>query len=229
MTTHLSFGEAIRHHRLKAGLTQVELARKAEAADSYVTLLETGRRRNPGRKLVEDFADALALTGTERAEFFAAAHYTTQPVLRDLPKTAHPLVEAVQQLLSLPPESAQLSTTIRRVVGELLGAAVTRRAGSGDRRLLRAAALTGMGYFHRTPGMSGHKSSGRELTANQARLGARLSELLDILADGRVPITKRLGLADELVSLARWKRSQMTPGRPSDSEPMSRGGENAET
>jgi transcriptional regulator with XRE-family HTH domain len=153
MTAHLWFGEIIRHHRLKAGLTQVELARKAGAADSYVTLLETGRRRNPGRKVVENFADALGLTGAERAKFFAAAHYATQPVFRDLPKTAHPLVEAVQVLLSLPPESAQLSTAIRRVVGELLGAAVTRKAGPGDRRLLKAAALTGMGYFHRAPGL----------------------------------------------------------------------------
>jgi transcriptional regulator with XRE-family HTH domain len=229
MTTHLSFAEVIRHHRLKAGLTQVELARKAGAADSYVTLLETGRRRNPGRRLVEAFAAALGLTKTERAEFLAAAHYTSQPVLRDLPKTAHPLVEAVQELLALPPESAQLSTAIRRVVGELLGAAVTRKAGYEDRRLLRAAALTGMGYFHRAPGSPGQKPSSSGLTAKQAKLGARLWELLAILVDGRVPITKRLGLADELVSLARWKRSQMTPGRPPDSEPMSRGGESTGT
>ncbi len=44
MTTAQQIGAAIREHREYAGLSGRELARRAEVDQSYVSLIETGRR-----------------------------------------------------------------------------------------------------------------------------------------------------------------------------------------
>ncbi|MEU8083416.1 helix-turn-helix domain-containing protein [Micromonospora sp. NPDC049101] len=68
-----SLPELLRGHRRAAGLTQAELASRAGVGVRTVRDLERGRSVRPQRTTVELLAAALALTGTSRAAFLAAA------------------------------------------------------------------------------------------------------------------------------------------------------------
>ncbi|MEU4472766.1 helix-turn-helix domain-containing protein [Micromonospora sp. NPDC023888] len=68
-----SLPELLRGHRRAAGLTQAELASRAGVGVRTVRDLERGRSVRPQRTTVELLATALALTGTGRAAFLAAA------------------------------------------------------------------------------------------------------------------------------------------------------------
>lgn len=68
--------ELLRGHRRAAGLTQTELASRAGVGVRTVRDLERGRSIRPQRTTVELLAGALALTGTSRAAFLAAARGT---------------------------------------------------------------------------------------------------------------------------------------------------------
>ncbi|MEU8180492.1 helix-turn-helix domain-containing protein [Micromonospora sp. NPDC049044] len=68
-----SLPELLREHRRAAGLTQAELASRAGVGVRTVRDLERGRSVRPQRTTVELLATALALTGTGRAAFLAAA------------------------------------------------------------------------------------------------------------------------------------------------------------
>ncbi|HEX9039346.1 MAG TPA: AAA family ATPase [Ktedonobacterales bacterium] len=75
----LTFAQALRRARLAAGLTQGELAERAGLAVRSVSDLERGVRRAPYRDTVERLANALELTGPERALLASAARPTHQP------------------------------------------------------------------------------------------------------------------------------------------------------
>ncbi|MFG2052071.1 ATP-binding protein [Micromonospora sp. NPDC048935] len=68
-----SLPELLRGHRRAAGLTQAELASRAGVGVRTVRDLERGRSVRPQRTTVDLLAAALALTGTSRAAFLAAA------------------------------------------------------------------------------------------------------------------------------------------------------------
>jgi sugar lactone lactonase YvrE/transcriptional regulator with XRE-family HTH domain len=67
-------GALLKHHRVAARLTQEELAERAQVSVRSISDLERGRQRTPYRETVRRLADALELTGPDRAEFEAAAH-----------------------------------------------------------------------------------------------------------------------------------------------------------
>jgi len=202
------FGELLRHYRLQAGLTQVELARRAGVAPSYTTLLETGRRRNPSREVVKHFTDALGLADSDKDALYAAAGYAPS---HDAPASAprrHPVYDAMENFLKLGRGSPELPEAVERIVTELLGAATHRGAGPDARDLLRGLRLAGVGYFHSEPTEQHKKTGGSEknqLPPNQAKLASRLGKLLRLLTDWRVPVSKRIALADQLISFAEWK------------------------
>ena len=66
------FGKRLRRLREAAALTQEELARRAGLSPNAISDLERGRRRRPYPYTVRSLADALELSGEERASLFAA-------------------------------------------------------------------------------------------------------------------------------------------------------------
>ncbi|WP_246292728.1 helix-turn-helix domain-containing protein [Lentzea indica] len=77
------FGLLLRQWRQRAGLSQEALAQRAAVGIRTVRGLETGERTDPRMGTVRSLADALELTGAERAELFASAG-------RDEPVAAEP-------------------------------------------------------------------------------------------------------------------------------------------
>jgi predicted ATPase/transcriptional regulator with XRE-family HTH domain len=68
-----SLGERLRSWRMRAGLTQEELAARAGLAASAVAALERGVRRAPYPHTLATLGDALGLSPDERSAFVAAA------------------------------------------------------------------------------------------------------------------------------------------------------------
>src|SRR3954469_22555703 len=67
------FDVVLRRHRLRAKLTQEELAARAAIGVRTVRDLERGRSSRPQRTTVDLLAQALGLYGRDREEFLAAA------------------------------------------------------------------------------------------------------------------------------------------------------------
>ncbi|WP_086666043.1 XRE family transcriptional regulator [Lentzea kentuckyensis] len=91
------FGLLLRQWRQRAGLSQEALAQRAAVGIRTVRGLETGERTDPRMGTVRSLADALELTGAERAELFAAAG-RDEPVVIEPPARFDPLAEAVETL-----------------------------------------------------------------------------------------------------------------------------------
>jgi transcriptional regulator with XRE-family HTH domain len=70
----VSFGSLLRSLRTAAGMTQEELAEAARVSYRSISDLERGVSRSPRRDTARLLADALGLSGDERARFEAAAH-----------------------------------------------------------------------------------------------------------------------------------------------------------
>lgn len=90
------FGLLLRQWRQRAGLSQEALAQRAAVGIRTVRGLETGERTDPRMGTVRSLADALELTGAERAELFSAAG-RDEPVVIE-PVRFDPLAEAVETL-----------------------------------------------------------------------------------------------------------------------------------
>src|SRR5579884_1836264 len=82
----LTFGELVRRHRLAAGLTQAELAERAGISIRSVSETERNLSR-PHTYTVSRLADALALTGADRAPFEASARNRPVPPTVVAPQT----------------------------------------------------------------------------------------------------------------------------------------------
>src|SRR3954469_2674802 len=91
------FDVVLRRHRLRANLTQEELAARAAIGVRTVRDLERGRASRPQRTTVELLAAALGLAGADREAFLAAAR--GQATEEPLPPTGFlqmpPIVELI--------------------------------------------------------------------------------------------------------------------------------------
>jgi predicted ATPase/DNA-binding XRE family transcriptional regulator len=90
------FGSQLRRHRLRAGLTQEELADRAGLSPRAISALERGERRRPYPHTMRALAEALGLSEAERTEFLAIA--SRSPLTRHA--TAEPRPEFISQLPS---------------------------------------------------------------------------------------------------------------------------------
>jgi predicted ATPase/DNA-binding XRE family transcriptional regulator len=95
------FGDRLRQLRESAGLTQEELASRAGLTAKGISALERGERKRPYPHTVRSLADALDLSGEERASFVNSAPSRSasevpampaEPVLAALPVPPTPLV-----------------------------------------------------------------------------------------------------------------------------------------
>ncbi len=74
-----SFGERLRRLRETAGLSQEELAERAQLSAKAIGALERGDRRRPYPSTLRQLAAALELDDAARADLFAAAGRTSDP------------------------------------------------------------------------------------------------------------------------------------------------------
>src|SRR5215467_226087 len=90
------FASLLRRYRQAAGLTQEELAERARLSVQAIGALERGERQAPRKETIDLLAEALALTGPERAAFEAAARQqrATNPPTSTLPSPAAAPLEA---------------------------------------------------------------------------------------------------------------------------------------
>lgn len=68
-----AFGEVLRRLRVRAGLTQDELAENSGVSERTIRRLETGNRTNPRMTTVQELAKALPLRPEELEQLFRAA------------------------------------------------------------------------------------------------------------------------------------------------------------
>lgn len=74
MSGNIEGGQLLVEFRLKAGLTQVELAKKAQKSRSMIAQLEIGER-NPSRKLLHSLATAMSLSEDEYQQLLLAFEF----------------------------------------------------------------------------------------------------------------------------------------------------------
>src|SRR5215472_17633238 len=73
VTSDQSFGDVLRTLRRASGLTQAELAERANLSTRGLSDLERGINRSPRRETLLALADAFGLDGDERHRFFKTA------------------------------------------------------------------------------------------------------------------------------------------------------------
>jgi transcriptional regulator with XRE-family HTH domain len=82
-----TFGDLLRELRLRAGITQNELARRSVLDHSYISRLESGARQ-PWREPIDVLVDALDVSDDERRDLLRVSGFVIdevrEPVLRDL-------------------------------------------------------------------------------------------------------------------------------------------------
>src|SRR5207244_5428983 len=83
----VTFGDLLRKYRRAAGLTQEELASRAQVSPRAISDLERGQRNRPWRDTVQLLASALKLDASERARLEAASRQATE---RTDGQDAHP-------------------------------------------------------------------------------------------------------------------------------------------
>lgn len=132
-----SFGVLLKHHRQARGLTQEELAERAEISARGLRALERAERGKPYRTTVSLLAGALNLSPPDRAAFVAAARGTF--TIPDGPIGAFLGARPVGPLIDRGPELSQIEQlveTVRGGAGRLL--LLAGDAGTGKTRLAQA-------------------------------------------------------------------------------------------
>jgi predicted ATPase/DNA-binding XRE family transcriptional regulator len=109
------FDVVLRRHRLRAGLTQEELAARAAIGVRTVRDLERGRASRPQRTTVELLAAALGLAGVDREAFLVAAR--GQPAEEPLPPTAFQQMPPTVELIGRADDVAELVSRLSAADG----------------------------------------------------------------------------------------------------------------
>src|SRR5579859_6241926 len=116
-TSVVTFGDVLRRFRLEAGLTQDELARRANLSLRAISDLERGARNRPWWDTVQRLATALRLDSVERNQFAAAARPPVAPssvgvradqALREFPLVRHNLVTPLTSFVGRERETVEL-------------------------------------------------------------------------------------------------------------------------
>jgi tetratricopeptide (TPR) repeat protein/transcriptional regulator with XRE-family HTH domain len=139
----VSFGGLLRSLRTAAGLTQEELAEAARVSYRSISDLERGVSRSPRRDTARLLADALGLSGEDRARFEAAA--------RGRPPATGTMVPG-----SLPGGIAAATRTLPRDIASFtgrepeIGSVLTAVTGAGAGGVADICAISGMAGVGKT-------------------------------------------------------------------------------
>ena len=128
-----TFGDLLRRHRLAAGLTQEELAERANLSRRGISDLERGARTHPYRETLTLLVAALGLENEERRAFLAAARAGVAPTRRAEPFAYAPLPVPPNPLIGRSEEAATATALLRDPAVRLL--TLTGAGGSGKTRL----------------------------------------------------------------------------------------------
>src|SRR3954452_22852952 len=109
------FDTVLRRSRLRAKLTQEELAARAAVGVRTVRDLERGRASRPQRTTVELLAAALGLAGADRDAFLVAAR--GQPVDEPLPPTAFLRMPSAVELIGRDDDVTELTSRLAATDG----------------------------------------------------------------------------------------------------------------
>ena len=142
-----SFGALLKRQRRAANLTQEALAERAGVSARSISDLERGLSRAPHPDTVAFLADALGLTGPERATFLAAAHPepATPTALTPAPLVRLSLPAVLSPLIAREREEAALVHLLQRDAVRLL--TLTGPGGVGKTRLALQVARTAADAF----------------------------------------------------------------------------------
>lgn len=212
-----TFAELLRDHRLKAGLSQEDLAKRIGVNRAYIAMLETGRRRNPSRQKLSSIVIALGLSDLEIQQIALSLGDATPPESGATPSTS-PVLDALAELLALPANSPLIREKLGEVYKRLSAALSERGVTPQQKKETRWLQLVTKGYMYTGPeGRKGEKKAGPKAKTHLARsqedefrMGDRLRSLLEIFVDGRIHISKRAALAEELLKYARWQLTEQS-------------------
>jgi len=209
-TPQASFAQLVRHYRLKSSLTQKQTAETAGLSTSYIPLLETGRRKKPGWRAVTGLAKAFKLKGNKRRAFIRSAGYSEDIIGKTTVDLSPPLLKALSRFLSLPAGSpdgmAALQESLKRVEAVVGEKGLSRR----HKKAVKLTQMITSGFFSTTLDRTNDKIRKKKGGTKELEivLADRLREILEMFAEGSIPIGKRIALADELISYLKWKISK---------------------
>jgi predicted ATPase/DNA-binding XRE family transcriptional regulator len=133
----VGFGDLLRRHRVAAGLTQEALAERAGLSLRGLSDLERGARRSPYRDTAVRLAEALGLSGAERAALLDATRRTgPRPLVRPEGASAAGLAVPLSSFVGREHELAE----VRRLLGQTRFLTLVGTGGVGKTRLAVAAA-----------------------------------------------------------------------------------------
>lgn len=131
------FGSVLKRHRIAAGLTQEELAERAEMSVRGISDLERGVHRAPHPSTVRQLADALGLSPGDQTRFESAARCDRSPSVTLQRSFDRRIPESIPPLVGRSAELAALERCLERGLPVLLMAG---EPGMGKSRLLHEAA-----------------------------------------------------------------------------------------
>jgi transcriptional regulator with XRE-family HTH domain len=200
-----TFAELVRFYRKKRRFTQEELAVKASIATSYITLLETGKRTQPGWKTVTGLANALGIKGKERRAFLKSAGYTEDIVGKTKIDLTPPIFQKLADFLNTSPQDPTNWEKLRDFQSEFSGEAAEKGILKDRNQTQKINDLLTIGYCSTPKNVGPKKGSKKAHDALLIKLSNQVRELVEIFVDGSLPIKKRIGLAEEMLSFLKWK------------------------
>ncbi|HEX8036702.1 MAG TPA: AAA family ATPase [Ktedonobacterales bacterium] len=156
-TQHSTFGSLLKHYRTDAGLTQQDLAERANLSIRGISDLERGINRTARRDTARALADALGLSGSQRSAFERAARVgsassAVRPAAHDQQRQV-PVVGRTRELAHIDRWLGGITPPVLVLAGE---------PGIGKSRLLSEAATLAAeaGFQVMTGGCSGRGGQG---------------------------------------------------------------------
>jgi transcriptional regulator with XRE-family HTH domain len=187
-------------------LTQEETGVKAGISISYITLLETGRRKKPGWKTVASLAKVFGLKGSERRAFIRSAGYSEDIIGQTTVDLSPPVLKKLSRFLTLPAGSPEGPAMLRESLSSLEAIAAEKGLPYRHRKAIKFARMITTGYFSSGKDIYPLKHQGKGGTKErEIQLADRVREVIEIFVDGSIPIDKRIALAEELISYLKWK------------------------